>query len=158
MSRNGDVSESEESCVRVGGNGEPLVFLARNPALKRLCFGLVSVNGTGGAGIGEESVESDESVGWFAKREVDDGGGGGMVGSIEDVSGVRFARWGVFSNSASAPSSVSSRHRTPLFSPFTGDFFLGVKETPFLAATALRRLGEARTGEPKFEMSANEAP
>lgn len=34
-SLNGDVSESDESCVIVGGSGEPSVLLARKPALNR---------------------------------------------------------------------------------------------------------------------------
>lgn len=68
---------------------------------------------------------------------------------MDDVSGVKSVRCGVFSNSASVPSSVSSRHLTPLFSSFPGDFFLGVKETPFLAATAFRRFGDSRAGEPE---------
>ena len=80
--------------------------------------------------------------------EVENVGAGGMFRSVDDISGVRFFCCGVFSNSARVPCSVSSRHRTPLLSALPGDFFLGVKETPFLVAVAFRRFGDARTGEP----------
>lgn len=106
--------------------------------------------------MGDESVQSDDRMGWFARREVDNGGGRVTTGSMDEDSGVGFVRCGVFSNSASVPSSVSSRHRTPLFSPFPGDFFFGVNETPFFATVGLRRFGDARIGEPKFEVFANE--
>lgn len=49
---------------------------------------------------------------------------------------------GVFSKSASVPSSVSSsRHRTEFF------FLTGVKETPLRATPALRRRGDGFTGD-----------
>lgn len=61
-SRNGEVSESDENWVNVGGNGDPSVFFAKKPALKRLFLDFVSTDGTGGAGIGDESGESEPSL------------------------------------------------------------------------------------------------
>ena len=58
-SRKGELSESEERLVRVGGNGEPSVRLARNPVLNRFCFGLFSNDGLGGAMIGESFFKSE---------------------------------------------------------------------------------------------------
>ena len=42
---------------------------------------------------------------------------------------------------------MSSRHRTPRFKPLPGDFFFGVKVTPFFPGVVFFRRGEARAGE-----------
>ena len=83
-SRSGELSESE-SAVSVGGTGEPSLFFARNPALNRLLLILTAMLGTGRAGIGEESAESDEdgacAPGWIDEST-------GSMGSLDDTSGV----------------------------------------------------------------------
>jgi hypothetical protein len=57
--RKGDDSVSgDDRLVIVGGGGDPSDFFERNPAWKRLTFGLISIDGSGGAGIGEEPEES----------------------------------------------------------------------------------------------------
>lgn len=53
--RSGDCSVSEEErFVMVGGGGEPSDFLERNPAWKRFALGLISIEGSGAVGIGDE--------------------------------------------------------------------------------------------------------
>ena len=101
--------------------------------------------GIGGAEMGEESFES---VGMSGT-----GRGGGIIGatpaavdSDEDASGVESIFLGVFSNSASVPSSVSSRQRTPRLVPFNGVLFFGVKDTLFFPTPTFRRFGEAFAG------------
>lgn len=42
ISLRGEWSESEENCESIGGRGEPSVFFAKNPALKRLFLALGS--------------------------------------------------------------------------------------------------------------------
>ena len=85
-SRNGDVSESDDNCVIVGGRGDPSVFFARNPALKRLPFVSAFSDATGAGGTGESSSEFEKDTFGGAEPAIDEGTG--TVGSIEDVSGV----------------------------------------------------------------------
>jgi hypothetical protein len=116
--------------------GDPSDFFDKKPAWKRLERGMRSMDGSGGVGIGEEPC--------FTGSEND----GGAAISAEEISGVASSALGVAWNSASVPFSVSSRHLTPLFSPLIGDFFFGVKLTPFLALPNLARLrGDDFIGE-----------
>jgi len=69
-----------------------------------------------------------------------------ILSSWDESPGVPWIFCGVFSNSARAPESVSSRHLTLLFE---GDFFFGVNEIPFFPITAFFRLGDAFMGEEK---------
>lgn len=128
----------EDRLVNFGG--EPSDFLERNPAWKRLLFDRRSKDGCGAFGIGDDPAES-----LFTSAARYDGMEGKIIlPSPDETSGVESVFCGVFSKSARAPDSVSSRHRTLLFE---GDFFFGVKEIPFLPTAALRRLGEAFMGE-----------
>jgi hypothetical protein len=54
------VSE-EERLVIVGGGGEPSDLFERKPAWKRFTLGLISIDGSGAAGIGEDPIESLET-------------------------------------------------------------------------------------------------
>ena len=86
--RRGDVSVSEdERFVIVGGGGDPSVRFERKPAWKRLTLGLISIDVTGAAGIGEEPRESFEM---FAASSAKYEGkvGNMMLCSIEENSGV----------------------------------------------------------------------
>ena len=150
ISRKGEWSESDEKLVNVGGGGDPSDFFVRKPALNRLCLGFDSSDGMGGAGMGEEPVKSKPSTACSNGALMvvsEDWWTGDSENDASDLSSVRC---GDFSNSASVPWSVSSRHRTPHFSSLPGDFFFGVNDTPFLTAAAFRRLGEDRAGEPKL--------
>jgi hypothetical protein len=141
MVRSGEGSVSDElSSVSWGGGGEPSDFLERKPAWKRFAFGLSSIDGSGAAGVGEEPSESFEtSPARYAGRL-----GSTTLLSKDEISGVESIFWGVFSKSAKAPDSVSSRHRTLRFD---GDFFFGVNEMPFFTITAFLRLGDDFMGE-----------
>ena len=56
--RSGDGSVSDEDrLVMVGGGGDAPDFLERNPAWNRLAFGLMSIEGSGAVGTGEEPRE-----------------------------------------------------------------------------------------------------
>jgi hypothetical protein len=153
-SLNGDSSPSEEDRgVRLGGggisddNGNPSYFLDRNPAWKRLLLDCKLIPVSGGGGMGDESgdcvlrfaIDAARSETW------------GRVISPVDSSGEEWYFWGVFSNSASVPSSVSSLHLTARLALLWGDFlFLGVKDTckPFFEAPNSARLrGDGLAGE-----------
>ena len=123
-----------------GGGGDPADFFERNPAWKRLILGLISIDGSGGAGIGEELEESlDASPAKYGGRA-----GKTTLCSTDETSGVESCFWGVFSNSARVPDSVSSLHLTLRFE---GDFFFGVKEIPFFPNAAFLRRGDDFIGE-----------
>ncbi len=152
MSRSGDCSVSEEERrVMVGGSmevesGEPSGFLDRKPVLNLLFLLSTTFRlGCGGSSIGEESCSVAGCGSDAVRGEME-----GRATSMEEpsASGVSSGLWGVFSNSARVPSSVSSRHLTPLFSPLIGDLlFLGVMISPFLALPIIPfRLGELFTG------------
>ena len=96
----------------------------------------MSIDGSGAAGVGDEPRESLET----SAAKYAGNAGWSTDASTEDASGVGSSFFGGFSNSASAPASVSSRHRTLRF---VGDFFFGVKDTPFLGMFALKRRGDA---------------
>ena len=70
-SRKGEWSESDEKLVNVGGGGDPSDFFVRKPALNRLCFGFVSSDGTGGQGMGEESVKFEPSTACSGRAVMD---------------------------------------------------------------------------------------
>lgn len=73
----------------VGGKGEPSLFLARNPALKRLCFGLGFSEGTGGAGIGDEPFSSDSEMGSGGRNDdIEAARTGEVVSPTDDISGL----------------------------------------------------------------------
>ena len=60
--RRGDWSVSEEErLVMVGGGGEPSDFFERKPAWNRFTLGLISIDGSGAVGIGDEPRESLET-------------------------------------------------------------------------------------------------
>lgn len=121
----------------VGGGGDPSDFFAKNPAWNRLTLGLISNDGSGACGIGDEPRESFET----SSERYDGSAGSATFCSADETSGVEFCFCGVFSNSARAPESVSSRHRTLRF--------LGVKDIPFLPATTFLRRGEDFIGDEK---------
>ena len=51
----------DERLVIVGGGGEPSDFFERYPAWKRFALGLMSIEGSGANGIGDEPGESLET-------------------------------------------------------------------------------------------------
>ena len=67
ISRRGEVSESEEKAVMVGGGGEPSDFFDKNPAWKRLERGLRSIEDCGGVGTGEDPLCSASGTGTGAE-------------------------------------------------------------------------------------------
>ena len=130
----------DDRLVIVGGGGDPSDFFERNPAWNRLILGLISIDGSGRAGIGEEPEESlDKSAAKYDGRA-----GKTTLCSTDETSGVESCFWGVFSNSARVPDSVSSRHLTLRFE---GDFFLGVKEIPFFPNAAFLLRGDDFIGD-----------
>lgn len=138
ISRSGESSSDDDKSTEVVGaaeSGDPSDRLDRKPAWNRLERGLMSIEGSGGVGTGDELPCRD-----LVNERV-----GGS--SVEEASGVEWMARGVAWNSARVPFSVSSFQRTPLFNPFAGDIFFGVKVTPFLAPPIFRRLGDAFNGE-----------
>lgn len=58
----GDCSVSDEDrLVSLGGGGDPSVFFERKPAWNRFALGLISIDGCGAVGIGDEPRESLET-------------------------------------------------------------------------------------------------
>jgi hypothetical protein len=75
----------EDKFVMVGGGGDPTcAFFERKPAWNRFAFGLISIEGSGAAGIGEEPRESFE----VSSAKYGGRGGGTMVRSTDETSGV----------------------------------------------------------------------
>jgi hypothetical protein len=88
IARRGELSVSDEDkLVIVGGGGDTPDFLERNPAWNRLAFGLMSIDGSGAVGTGEEPREALET----SACRYDGSGGGSIAGSAEETSGVPLA-------------------------------------------------------------------
>ena len=117
------------------GELDPLVLRDRKPVWKRSDIWWSSDDGCGGKGMGEDETSS----GLDSRSCMEIGGT-----SIVEASGVESNACGVFSYSARAPSSVSSRHLT---ARLTGDLRFGVNEMPFFTEPSLRRRGDVFTGD-----------
>ena len=74
----------EERLVIVGGGGVPSDFFERNPAWKRFTLGLISIDGSGAVGIGEEPSESLET----SPARYEGRAGRTMLCSTDEISGV----------------------------------------------------------------------